>query len=98
MTKQVENILTIIALLTAFSGGYFYIDRTYAREQEVRQLENRIDYKIAKDALHDIQDRLWKLEDRYLKKVMPDTTKEEYRKLQEDKKEIEEELKTYKAK
>ncbi len=98
MTKRIEQIIAVFALLSGFSGAYLYIDSTYARAKDTEQLAQRLDRKIAADALYNIQERVWKLEDRYMGRKMPVAVKEEYRQLLEDKKLLEEELKTEKTK
>jgi len=82
---------TIIALLTIIGftfGAYFYIEDRYARCEDVRKVEKRLDYKIVSDQLQAVQQRIWQIEDRFKKKEMDATTKEEMRELGMKKEEL----------
>ena len=77
----------LIAISTLV-GTAFTVDNRYAKddqvkqvEQQVQKVEKRLDKKILKDRANALQERIWKLEDRYEKKKMPKTVQEELRKL-----------------
>ena len=77
----------LIAISTLV-GTAFTVDNRYAKddqvkqvEQQVQKVEKRLDKKILKDRANALQERVWKLEDRYEKKKMPKTVQEELRKL-----------------
>jgi len=82
---------TLVGFLIALStvvGTAFTVDNRYAKEkqvkkveQKVQKVEKRLDKKILKDRANALQERIWKLEDRYEKKKMPKTVQEELRKL-----------------
>ena len=82
---------TLVGFLIALStvvGTAFTVDNRYAKEQQVKKVEQkvqkvekRLDKKILKDRANALQERIWKLEDRYEKKKMPKTVQEELRKL-----------------
>ena len=57
---------------------------------EVKKIGYRLDQKIQQDRVDSLQERLWKLEDRYpdLTK-MPQEIKDEYRKLKSEKETLE---------
>ena len=81
--KTIISIFTIIGI--AF-GAYFYIDNRYALSQEVKKIEQRLDYKIIADQLQTKQERIWKISDRYPdSQKMPPAVKEEKRQLETDK-------------
>ena len=61
-------------------------------EQKVQKVEKRLDVKILKDRANTLQERIWKLEDRYEKKKMPKTVQEELRKLKAELIEIQKDL------
>ena len=63
------------------------------------QVEQRLDYKINSDQRDQIQNQMWKLEDRY-KDVdkMPKDVKDNYRDLQNRKQKLDESLKTQEKK
>lgn len=93
MNKTVQSILAIITLVSTAFGVYFYVDNKYALANDLEKVKQRLEYKIVSDHVQSIQDRIWKIEDRFQKKKMDDTTKEEYRKLQADKEEAQAKLK-----
>ena len=53
-------------------------------QESVKKVETRLDNKILKDRGNLIQERIWKYEDRYDGKKMPDTIKEVVRDLQKE--------------
>lgn len=94
MSQRLQFILGIIALIGSIFGAYRFIDGRYAQAEEVRQIEQRLDYKIDSDRYHAVEERMWKLEDRFPdEKKMPETIREEYRKLKSEKEIIQEKLK-----
>jgi predicted mannosyl-3-phosphoglycerate phosphatase (HAD superfamily) len=88
------NIVSFLAIVSFVFGGYFYLEKRYALAQDLKKVEQRLEYKIVNDRLNSIQERIWKIEDRFENKPMDETTKEEYRKLQVDKNEAMETLKS----
>lgn len=94
-----KTIIAILTILAFAFGAYFYFEKTFAHAEDmmkamevIKKVGDRLEYKILEDQIRAIQDRLWKLSDRYDKKEMPESVKEEYRKLLEDKKFLEEKL------
>lgn len=103
LQKVIGIIIGIFTIVGIFFGAFKYIDGNYAKayqtEEQIKQttkqikmVENRLDYKITSDQVQSINQRMWQIEDRYERKQMPETVKEEYRKLQEDKKELQKKL------
>ena len=94
---------TLVGFLIALStvvGTAFTVDNRYAKEkqvkkveQKVQKVEKRLDKKILKDRANALQERIWKLEDRYNGKKIPSAVKEELRRNKEELEEIKEELK-----
>ena len=87
-------VLSIITIISITFGIYFHFEKKFALAEEVRRIEQRLDYKIKADQLRDIQQRLWTIEDRFKGCAMDKTTEEEYRKLQVDKEELKRSLDT----
>jgi len=82
--SRIVAILTIIGF--AF-GAYFYIDANYAKCEEVRKIERRLDYKIKNDQFISNRDRLWTMQDRYgadHDKVADPIVKQRMKELQSD--------------
>lgn len=82
-------IIIIITATVAFNA-------TYATNDRVDLLAMRLEQKIVNDDLNNIQERIWKLEDRYIcygqeecVESMPQTVWEEYRELWVNKEKLE---------
>lgn len=100
---------TIIGLIW---GGINTLESRFASaadmeqsKQSIQKLNDRIDYNSISDRVYKIQERLWKLEDRYgadLEKPkgskVEELLKEEYRKLKYEKNALEEQLDKMKVK
>ena len=95
LSKEVKMLVAAIACLVTF-GGFLvglhnYMER-YALAEELKQTNKRLDQKIMSDQLNNVQQRIWTLEDRYKGKKMESSVSEEYRVLQEQKKQLNDEL------
>jgi archaellum component FlaC len=99
MNKAISAIIAVCTILGFAFGAYFFIDSRYALAETVKQVEQRLDYKIKSDQLDQAQARSWNLEDRY-KSIdkMPAAVKEEYRELQQKKEQLKENLKSLEKK
>ena len=96
---------TLIAVVVGFStmmGTAFTIDSRYAKvgdileiNEYVEQVDKRLELKILKDRADAIQERMWKIEDRYGMNIakMPDDRRDQYRKLKKEYDEIMEKIK-----
>jgi len=96
---------TLIALVVGFCtmmGTAFTIDSRYAKvgdmsevNEYVQQVDKRLELKILKDRADAIQERMWKIEDRYGMDIaeMPDDKRDQYRKLKKEYDEIMEKIK-----
>ena len=95
---------TLIAVVVGFCtmmGTAFTIDSRYAKVGEmsevneyVQQVDKRLELKILKDRADAIQERMWKIEDRYGMEVakMPEDKRDQYRKLKKEYDEIMEKI------
>ena len=95
---------TLIAVVVGFCtmmGTAFTIDSRYAKVGEmsevneyVQQVDERLELKILKDRADAIQERMWKIEDRYGMDVanMPEDKRDQYRKLKKEYDEIMEKI------
>jgi hypothetical protein len=82
-----KTLVGFLIALTTLVGTAFTVDNRYAKdeqvkqvEQQVQKVEKRLDKKILKDRANALQERIWKLEDRYNGKKIPSAVKEELRK------------------
>ena len=95
---------TLIAVAVGFCtmmGTAFTIDSRYAKVDEmsevneyVQQVDKRLELKILKDRADAIQERMWKIEDRYGMDIadMPEDKRDQYRKLKKEYDEIMEKI------
>ena len=88
-----KTFITILTILGFAFGAYFYIENRYALSQELEKTKQRLEYKIVGDQIQSIQDRIWKIIDRFQKKEMDETTKEELRSLEVNKEKLNDKLK-----
>ncbi len=92
MGKLIGGLLALLTLVGICYGVLFWMDERYASSKEVVQIAQRLDYKIMADQLQSIQERIWRIEDRYRNKPMDDTAREELRQLRELKAQIEKKI------
>jgi len=96
---------TLIAVVVGFCtmmGTAFTIDSRYAKvgdileiNEYVEQVDKRLELKILKDRADAIQERMWKIEDRYGMEIakMPEEVREQYRELKKEYDDIMEKIK-----
>lgn len=79
--SNIQKILSLILAGAAVVGIIYGVDSRFAKAEYVQQIERRLDYKIDKDRAEALQERLWRLEDRYPKGDRPPEIRDECRKL-----------------
>jgi hypothetical protein len=86
-------IIAFAAVIAVISGGMAY----FAKADDLRMVEMRLDQKIVSDQIQQVQSRVWQLEDRNQGKPCSDwrsqDEKNEYRKLTEQLKLLDEKQK-----
>jgi len=92
MKKLLAPIGGFLGIIGVIFGAYFYLDERFAKCADLKQLEQRLDYKITQDQHDAIQKRIWLIKDRSGEKPKDATVKEELRKLEEDKARIQKKL------
>lgn len=65
MKLDLTSLIAGLTLLSMIGGGYYGLDATYAREEKVAAIDQRLQQKITNDARRDLQGELWRLQDRY---------------------------------
>ncbi len=89
MFNKVNTIIASACGLLVLLGAAFGSNAYYAKSTDLKLVEMRLDRKILNDKISTAQDRIWKIEDRYEDKEIPDSVKEELRilkkKLEDDK-------------
>jgi hypothetical protein len=92
--KKLSAIIAIIIGLCTLSGLMYKYDQRLAKAADVsmsiQKLSTRLEQKIQDDRLNNIQERIWRLEDRYGKdpSLMPVDARDTYRRLCEEKNKI----------
>lgn len=102
MKEKLSIIAALVILLgTAFSV-YFYFENRYALAQALQKTDQKVDksikamdYKFKSLQSDSLQDRIWKIEDRYGKDPKDPVIKETLRKLYLDKEKVDKQLKVY---
>lgn len=92
--KRIVQILTIITLAFAVIGGLYAYDKTLAKVVQLAGVEFRLDQKILSDRQAQLQNQIWKIEDRYGTNVatMSQEVRYKYRRLLFDLKRVEKKL------
>lgn len=76
----IQTVIAICTLIAIVFSGMAY----FAKADDLRMVELRLDQKITNDQIMQLQNRLWQLEDRHDTKKCeewPQSIKEEHRKL-----------------
>ena len=89
MLKRISTIVALIISLTVLIGLAAKLDGRWAKaqslsqlSQSVQKLAERLDQKILADRQAMVQERIWRLEDRYGSiELMPLEVRDEYRRL-----------------
>ena len=56
---------SVVAAIGGIGAGYYALDATYARQEQVAAIEQRLQQKIVGDRQSQLQQRLWNFQDRY---------------------------------
>lgn len=84
-SKKLTYWISLIGFVTALGTSYFAIDSHYAKAEEVKKIELRLEQKIVGDRSDKIQERIWKFEDRYkTKDQAPPEIQEQWRILEKE--------------
>lgn len=87
-------ILSLCTLVAIVWGAQSYLYTTYATAEDVKRIEQRLDIKILEDRLSNVQERIWKLEDRYHEQQKPQEVYEQLRVLSVEKDKLKDDLKS----
>ena len=92
---KVNTAIAVLVGLSTLLGTAFTIDSRYAKVDYVTQIDKRLELKILQDRANALQERMWKIEDRYGMEVsdMPEDKRDQYRKLKKEYDEIMEKIK-----
>ena len=99
--KKLSIVLGVIIALITIATTVNKLDGRWAKSKEVeilneeiQQTQTRLEQKIQEDRSYNIQERIWKLEDRYGFdfEQMPPEIIDQYRRLKSDKEKIDKEL------
>ena len=99
--KKLSIVLGIIVAVITIFTATVKLDGRWAKAKDFNELnielkhtQTRLEQKIQEDRSYNIQERLWKLEDRYgyNEEEMPPEIRDQYRRLKDDKDKIDKEL------
>jgi len=93
--KKISVILGLVISLTVIVGAGAKLDRRWAKADQLVMVAQRLDQKIIQDRINAIQERLWRLEDKYGNIIadLPETIRDQYRRLLKEIKDLEKKLK-----
>ena len=100
--KKVSTWVAVSIGVSTLRGTACTVDSRYAKAEDIstikdyiQQVDRRLEIKILKDRANAIQERMWKIEDRYGMDIakMPETIRDQYRKLKKEYDEINEKIK-----
>ena len=103
--NRVNTVIGIIIVILTMVGSAFTIDSRYAKKDDVQKVaeqvavvDKRLEIVILKDRANALQERLWKIEDRYgIDKVKyTEEIREQFRTFKKEYNEILEEIKDIK--
>lgn len=99
LLSRLKDFKEVIVIVIFFITTAFAFDALYARDTKVEMIAMRLEQKIQADRMNDIQGMIWKLQDRYkcvteveCLRVMDSESKDLYRKLLMEYREIEKSL------
>jgi septal ring factor EnvC (AmiA/AmiB activator) len=90
--KKTQIICGIIVALISITGALFAVDQRYAKSGDVKLVSIRLELKILQDRLNEVNDRIWKLEDRYRGQTAPPEVRDEIRQLRKEKEKLERQI------
>lgn len=93
-TKIVSFVTAGGTALATLFGGASFVDTRYAHQDNVVLIEMRLEQKILTDRANQLQQRIWKIEDRYGIDLFeaPGPIKEEYRQLKDEMADVDQEI------
>ena len=94
MFKKMNIIIGSLISIFFIIGLLFTLDNRWAKAEKLELVAMRLEQKIEKDRAFILQERIWKIDDRYKWKglEMPDLVLDEYRRLNKEMQEILKEL------
>ena len=101
--QKVTAIVGALVIIATVVGATVKIDTRYAKQTQIQTqigqvseavtyVGKRLDQKILQDRINDLQDRIWKIEDRYRGRVMPQDAIEAIRQYRKEIKQLERQL------
>jgi len=100
--NKISALIALLIGLTTIVGAMFALDNRYAKTEDisyiesyVEQVDKRLEVKILKDRANAVQERMWKIEDRYGMEVaeMSAEVRDQYRELKKEYDEIMQKIK-----
>lgn len=70
MSKLIKQLTAVFVLIGLFFGGYFTLDKVFAKDKEFQQLKQSFEYDQDIRRLKAISERIWYLEGKPKKDTM----------------------------
>ena len=70
MRNSLSTVVTAITLIGFAFAAYLFIDARFAKCEDLKKVDQRLEYKIQNDVLMGMQQRKWQIEEKY-----PDVSK-----------------------
>lgn len=90
---MVKSLCSICVLIGIVFTAYFYFDGTYAKAARLELVEMRLEQKIKQDRAQAVQERLWRIEDKYkvtgCEDLLDDVARQQCRELRREMKMLE---------
>ena len=83
MLERFSIYIKVFLGLAATVGIILSFNAYFAKASELAAMDQKLEYKIARDDMRDYQDQMWRIEDRYGKDParMPPEIRNQYRRL-----------------
>ena len=70
MIKTIKQIAAVLTLVGMFFGGWFTLDKVFAKDKELQQLKQSFEQKMDSDRLKAVSERIWYIEGKPKKDAM----------------------------
>ncbi len=68
--KQIKQLTAVLVLIGLFFGGYFTLDKVFAKDKEFQQLKQSVEYDRDMSRLKAVSERIWYIESKPKKDIM----------------------------
>ena len=85
--KNLQTLIAVTLGICSLIGIILATDTYFAKAKDMKMLELRVDQKIQQDYNRDLQERIWRIEDKFGIDCskMPENVRKTYREMKEEK-------------